>query len=125
MGEVRSRLTERIIGAAMEVHRELGPGLLEPAYEACLEYELRLRGLEVERQGVREIVYKGIHLPQQSRTDLVVGREVVVELKATDQVRPVHEAQVLSYMKLAGYAVGLLINFHVPLLKDGVRRFVL
>ncbi len=118
-------LTRQIIGAAIEVHRHLGPGLLESAYETCLAYELRQLGLEVERQKPLPLVYKDIRLDQGYRLDMLVEGQVVVEIKVVDQLMPVHEAQLLSYMKLAGCRVGLLINFNVTLLKDGVKRRIL
>lgn len=118
-------LTEKIIGAAIEVHRHLGPGLLESAYETCLEYELQLLGLTVERQKPLPVVYKGIRLEQGYRIDLLVQQQVIVELKGVDALTPVHEAQVLSYLKFSGCKVGLLLNFNVKVLKDGLRRFVM
>jgi GxxExxY protein len=119
------RLTEAIIGAAIEVHRALGPGLLESAYEECLAHELGLRGLPFERQVALPVTYKGVRLDAGYRLDLVVARSVVVELKAVQAIEPIHEAQLLSYLRLGGWKVGLLINFHVPVLKDGIRRRVL
>ena len=119
-----NRLTKRIIGAAIEVHRHLGPGLLESAYETCLAYELEQLGLTVERQKALPLVYKEIHLDQGYRLDLLVEKQVIVELKVVEQITPIHEAQVLSYLKLSGCKVGLLLNFNVKLLKDGIRRFI-
>lgn len=124
MNQARKDLTETIIGAAIEVHRELGPGLLESAYEACLVYELGERGAKVERQLILPVVYQGIRIDCGYRIDLWVDGQVIVELKAVEHVKPIHEAQLLSYLKLSGCAVGLLINFNVKLLKDGIRRFV-
>jgi GxxExxY protein len=118
-----NQLTEKIIGAAIEVHRHLGPGLLESAYEACLTYELGRMGLSVEQQKALPLVYKEVHLDQGYRLDLLVEGKVVVELKTVEDFTPVHEAQMLSYLKLGGCPVGLLINFNVKLLKDGIRRF--
>jgi GxxExxY protein len=118
-------LTKKIIGAAIEVHRHLGPGLLESAYETCLAYELDQLGLVVERQKALPLVYKEICLDQGYRIDLLVANQVVVELKVADQLTPVHEAQVLSYLRFSGCQVGLLINFNVKLLKDGIRRFIM
>jgi len=118
-------LTKRIIGAAIEVHRNLGPGLLESAYEACLAYELQERGLAFERQRALPLVYKEIRVDTGYRVDLLVERQVVVELKVVDQITPVHEAQVLSYLRFSGCKIGLLLNFNVKLLKDGIRRFIL
>jgi GxxExxY protein len=120
-----NRLTEQIIGAAIEVHRHLGPGLLESAYETCLAYELEQLGLAVERQKALPLVYKEIRLDQGYRLDLLVEQKVVVEPKVVDKITPVHEAQVLSYLRLSGCKVGLLLNFDVKLLKDGIRRFMM
>ena len=117
-------LTEQIIGAAIQVHRELGPGLLESAYETCLCHELSLGGLAVERQKVIPISYKGIMLDAGYRLDLVVEGQVIVEIKAVSEVLPIHEAQLLSYLKQVGGGRGLLINFNVKLLKNGLRRLV-
>ena len=119
-----NNLTQQIIGAAIEVHRHLGPGLLESAYESCLAYELGQSGLLVERQKALPIVYKEIKVDQGYRLDLLVEGQVVVELKAVDRFTHVHEAQILSYLRFSGCKVGLLINFNVKLLKNGIRRFV-
>ena len=118
-----NRITATIISAAIEVHKALGPGLLESAYETCLAYELAERGLNVRRQVEQPVTYRGIHLDCGYRIDLLVDG-VVVELKAVNSLNPVHKAQVLSYLKLSGCQVGLLINFNVKLLKDGVQRIV-
>jgi GxxExxY protein len=118
------RITGEIIGAAIEVHRELGPGLLESAYEQCLCHELSLRAVPFQRQVDLPVVYKGIQLDCGYRMDLIVGDRVVVELKTVDKLQPVHEAQLLTYLKLYHRQVGLLINFNVPVLKDGVKRLV-
>ena len=118
-------LTQKIIGAAIEVHRHLGPGLLESAYETCLAYELGQLGLRVERQKALPLVYKDIHLDQGYRLDLLVEQKVIVELKVVEQITPVHEAQLLSYLKFSGCEIGLLINFNVKLLKNGIRRFIM
>ena len=119
------RLTSQIIGAAIEVHRQLGPGLLESSYETCLAYELETRGLSIERQKPVPIVYKEIHLEHGYRIDILVNQLVIVELKAVEAITAVHEAQMLSYLKFSGCKVGLLINFNVALLKDGgIRRFI-
>jgi GxxExxY protein len=117
-------ITEQIIGAAMDVHRALGPGLLESAYEACLMFELVSRGLKVEQQRALPVVYRDVKLDCGYRLDLVVENSIVIELKAIDQLLPVHRAQLLSYLKLSGLKVGLLINFHTKMLKDGVIRLV-
>ena len=118
------KITEAIIGAAIEVHRALGPGLLESAYDACLAFELAARSLKVERQKSLPVVYKDVRLDCGYRLDLLVEESVIVEIKALEQLLPVHEAQLLSYLRLAGAKVGLLINFHVKALKDGIRRVV-
>jgi GxxExxY protein len=115
-------LTQNIIGAAIEVHRGLGPGLLESAYEACLIYELRLRRLKVEVQKPLPIFYKDVMLDCGYRLDLVVEDQVIVEIKSVHAIAAIHEAQLLSYLRLSDYKVGLLINFNVKMLKDGIRR---
>ena len=117
-------ITEKIIGCAIEVHRALGPGLLESTYEECTCYEIRCSGLKFERQVSLPVVYKGVKLDCGYRMDLVVEKVVVVEFKTVEVLLPVHEAQLLSYLKLTGLSVGLLINFHVPVLKDGLKRIV-
>lgn len=117
-------LSEKIIGAAIRVHRELGPGLLESAYEACLAYELRDSGLLVESQKPLPVVYRGVQLDCGYRLDLVVENQIILELKAVEKLLPIHEAQLLSYLKLSGLNRGLLINFHSQLLKDGIKRLV-
>jgi GxxExxY protein len=119
-----NEITGEIIGAAIEVHRHLGPGLLESAYEECLCYELRLRGIQFERQVCLPIHYKGLRLESAHRMDLIVRDSVVVEIKATDGTAPVHASQLLTYLKFSGKQVGLLINFNVPVLKDGLKRVV-
>jgi GxxExxY protein len=119
-----NRITEQIIGAAIEVHRALGPGLLESAYEACLAFEIAQRGLKVERQKPLPLVYKQVELDCGYRLDLFVEESVIVEIKAVDQLAPIHQAQLLSYLKLSDCKVGLLINFNVKLLKNGIRRVV-
>ncbi|GAB4415919.1 MAG: hypothetical protein KatS3mg051_0058 [Anaerolineae bacterium] len=118
-------LTQQIIGAAIEVHRALGPGLLESAYETCLCHELTLRQIPFDRQKQLPVIYKGIEVECGYRLDLLVADTVVVEIKAVEQFLPVHQAQVLSYLRLGGWEVGLLINFHVPVLRQGIRRIVL
>ena len=115
-------LTGDIIGAAIEVHRALGPGLLESAYEACLMYELRLRRLNVEHQKPLPIFYKDVILDCGYRLDIVVENQVIVEIKSVSGIAPIHEAQLLSYLKMSDYKRGLLINFNVTMLKDGLRR---
>ncbi len=120
-----NRLTEAIIGAAIEVHRALGPGLLESAYKECLCRELDLQGIPFERQRPLPVEYKGLRLDCGYRLDLLVSNQVVVEIKAVENLLPIHEAQLLTYLKLGGWQVGLLINFNVPVLKQGIRRLVL
>jgi GxxExxY protein len=117
--------TSPIIGAAIEVHRHLGPGLMESAYEECLCHELHLRGLTFERQVDLPVSYKGLQLDCGYKMDVVVDQEVVLELKCVEKILPVHEAQLLTYLKLSGKRVGLLINFNVPLLTQGIFRRVL
>jgi GxxExxY protein len=121
---METHLTHRIIGAAIEVHRQLGPGLLESAYEECLARELSIRGISFERQKPIPLVYKGINLECGYRIDLLVERRIVLELKSIDEIAPIHEAVVLTYLKLSGNTLGLLINFPVPVLKDGIRRYI-
>ena len=118
-------VTEAIIGAAIEVHRHLGPGLLESAYERCLRHELAQRGLSFEYQVKLPVRYKGLELDSGYRMDLVVEGVVVVEVKAIEAVLPVHEAQLMTYLRLSGKRVGLLINFNVPTLKEGILRRVI
>lgn len=118
-------LTGQIIGAVIEVHRELGPGLLESAYQACLERELSLCKLNFEREKSLPVNYKGIRLDCGYRLDFIVENKVVVELKAVEAIQPVHEAQLITYLKLTGCRVGLLINFNVPILKKGIIKRVL
>jgi GxxExxY protein len=119
-----NQLTEQIIGAAIEVHRTLGPGLLESAYDECLCHELACRQIAFERQRSVPVHYKGVRLDCGYRLDLLVDGRVVVETKAVEALQPVHEAQMLTYLKLGGWQVGLLINFHVPVLRHGVKRLV-
>ena len=118
-------LTDAIIGAAVEVHRTLGPGLLESTYEMCLCRELAVRGTSFERQVPISVEYKGVKLDCGYRADIVVGGSILIEIKAIDSLLPIHDAQVLSYLKLGGWKIGLLINFNVELLKHGLRRRVL
>jgi len=123
--EELNRITEIIIGAAIEVHRALGPGLLESTYESCLVFEIADRhGLKVEQQKPLQVIYRGVSLDCGYRLDLFVNDMVIVELKSVDKLLPIHEAQMLSYLKLSGSKVGLLINFNVKLLKDGIKRVV-
>ena len=125
MEKTHNEITQAIIGAAMDVHRELGPGLLESAYEACLAYELIRRRFKVERQKTLPLKCRDVTLDCGYRIDLLVEGQVVVEVKAVEQWNPVHQAQVLSYLKLSGCRVGLIINFNVRMLKTGIKRFVL
>lgn len=117
-------ITHEVIGAAIEVHKRLGPGLLESAYEECLFRELLLRNLRVDRQKGVPVVYKDVKLECGYRIDLVVEGRVVVELKSVEGLAPIHEAIILTYLRLSGHKIGLLINFNVTVLKDGVRRFI-
>ena len=119
-----NEVTDAVISSAIQVHSELGPGLLESAYETCLAYELEERGLQVERQKVLPLVYREVRLDAGYRLDLVVQDSVIVEIKAVDSLTPVHKAQLLSYLKLSRLTVGLLVNFNVKLLKQGIRRVV-
>ncbi|MBI3740239.1 MAG: GxxExxY protein [Chloroflexi bacterium] len=118
-------ITQNIIGAAIEVHKALGPGLLESAYEECLCHELSLRKIPFERQKQLPIEYKGIRLEAGYRIDLLVANSVIVEIKSVEGILPIHEAQLLTYLRLADRKVGLLINFNVSLLKQGIKRLVL
>ena len=120
-----NELTKKIIGAAIEVHRTLGPGLLESAYEECLCRELTVRGVPFARQVALPVEFKGLRLDCGYRLDLLVEKKVVVEIKAVESLLPIHEAQLLTYLKLGGWKVGLLINFNVPILMNGIRRRVL
>ena len=120
-----NELTEAIIGAAMGVHRVLGPGLLESTYEMCLCRELAIRGIPFERQLPIPVEYKGVKLDCGYRADIVVDGTILLEIKAIDSLLPIHDAQLLSYLKLGGWKIGLLINFNVELLKNGLRRRVL
>ncbi len=120
-----NEITGKIIGAAIEVHRHLGPGLMESVYEECLSQELKLNGLSFERQKVLPVEYKGAKLDCGYRLDLVVEQKVVVEIKAVEKLMPVYTAQVLTYLKLSGLKLGLLINFNVPVIRDGIKRLIL
>ena len=120
-----NQLTQAIIGAAIEVHRTLGPGLLERAYEACLCRELQLQQLPFERQKPLPVTYKGLTLSVGYQLDMVVAQAVVVEMKAVSQLHPIHDAQLLTYLEMGSYQVGLLLNFNVPILREGIRRKVL
>jgi len=118
-----NEITNRVIGCAIEVHRNLGPGLLESAYEECLAYELVKKNLNIKRQQPTPVVYKEIKLECGYRIDIIVENEVVIELKVVEALNPVHEAQILTYMKFSNKKLGLLINFNVTVLKNGIRRY--
>jgi len=119
-----NRITEQIIGAAIDVHKSIGPGLLESTYEECLCHELKLRSLSFQRQVALPVAYKGVSLDCGYRLNLLVANTLVVELKAVERVQAIHEAQLLTYLKLGKWPVGLLINFNVPILKAGIKRIV-
>ncbi len=119
-----NELSNIVIGSAIEVHRHLGPGLLESAYQECLLYELKNAGLSVEKEKAMPIVYKNIHLDHGYRIDLLVENKLVIEFKTVDALCDVHTAQVLTYLKLGNYKLGLLINFNVALLKNGIKRLI-
>ena len=121
---IYEELTHEIRGAAIEVHRELGPGLLESAYEECLCRELSLRGVTFRRQVSLPVTYKGIKLDCGYKLDIVVEDKIVLELKSVEQTTPLHEAQLLTYLRLSGKKVGLLMNFNTVLMKDGIKRMV-
>ncbi len=121
----RDPLTDRVIGLAIEVHRALGPGLLESAYVDCLSHELSSSKIEYQRQVALPVSYKAIRIESGFRLDLLVQRSLVLEIKAVERILPVHEAQLLTYLKLGGFKTGLLLNFHVAVLKEGIRRMVL
>ena len=117
-----NELTERVIGACIEIHRALGPGLLESTYEECLCYELSQAGIRFERQKPLPVHYKEVILECGYRLDLVIEQKLIVELKAVDEILPIHEAQLLTYLKRSGLTLGLIINFNVPVLKAGIKR---
>jgi len=117
-------LAEQVIGAAIEVHRELGPGLLESAYERCLVHELNLMGIPAERQKIQPISYKGHEIDEGYRLDIFVDRQIVLELKAVEKLTDLHMAQLITYLKLSDCTLGYLINFNVKMLKDGLKRIV-
>ncbi|RDB03862.1 GxxExxY protein [Runella aurantiaca] len=122
---IENEITQKIIGCAIEVHRELGPGLLESAYEECLFYVLNQNQIYTERQKAMPLLFKGVHLDCGYRLDLFIERKVIVELKAVEAINDVHKAQLMTYMKLAKCKVGLLINFNVVRLKDGIVRWII
>ena len=121
----RDSLTESVIGLAIEVHRALGPGLLESAYQECLCYELKANGIAFGRQVALPVVYKSVKLDCGYRMDLVVDDRLVVELKTVEKILPIHEAQLLTYLRLSGIRTGLLLNFNTAVLKNGIKRMVL
>ncbi|MBN2236313.1 MAG: GxxExxY protein [Bacteroidales bacterium] len=122
--EQYNKLSKQILDASLMVHREMGPGLLESVYESCLLQELSIRNIKVESQVFLPLHYKGVELNKDFRIDILVENEIIIELKAVDIILPVHEAQIISYLKLADKKLGFLINFNVPLIKDGFRRFI-
>jgi GxxExxY protein len=124
MNERLNLLSEQVIGAAIEVHRELGPGVLEHSYEASLQHELGLRGISSFRQVLLPLTYKSSVIPDAYRIDLLVEDTIIVEIKTVEVLKPVHTAQVLTYLRMSKKSLGLLFNFHVPLLRDGLKRIV-
>jgi GxxExxY protein len=118
-------VSNKVLGLAIEVHRHLGPGLLESAYEECLAFELRQQAIDFQRQVALPILYKGMQLDCAYRMDLVVERYLVIEIKAVEQLLPIHQAQLLTYLKLSTLKFGLLLNFNVALLRDGIKRMIL
>ena len=122
---IYEKITEPVIQAAIEVHENLGPGLLESAYEQCLAYELRQKGIKFKLQHALPVEYRGIKLDCGYRIDVLIEDHLIIDLKSVDRIFPIHEAQILTYMKLAKVKVGLLINFNVLRVKEGIKRFVL
>jgi GxxExxY protein len=120
-----NEVARKVVDAAYAVHKALGPGLLEGVYELCLAHEVTKKGLTAERQVNLPIDYAGVRLESGLRIDMLVGQRVIVEIKAVETILPVHKAQLLTYLKLSGYRLGLLINFNVPLIKDGISRMIL
>ncbi|MDE3136929.1 MAG: GxxExxY protein [Acidobacteriota bacterium] len=120
-----NELSNQIIGSAIDVHRTLGPGLLESAYEECLAHEMSQRGIPFDRQKPLPVIYRGLKLECGYRADFLVDGKVIVELKAVDALAPIHDAIVLTYLRMSGCKVGLLLNFNVPILRDGIKRLVL
>ena len=119
-----NQLSSKIIGAAIEVHKVLGPGLLESAYEKCLCHELKLRGLSFDSQKPLPLVFKGEEIDCGYRLDVVVGNAIILELKACEKIEPIHKAQLLTYLKISGLTLGLILNFNVPVMRDGIARIV-
>jgi len=122
--EKLNKITKTIIGMAINIHRALGPGLLESAYEACMVYDLVKAGLKVEQQKLLPIVYRGVKLECSYRLDLMIEKEVIVEIKSAEKLLPIHQAQLMFYLKLSDCKVGLLINFNVKVLKNGIKRVI-
>ena len=120
-----NEISYAIIGCAYKVHRQLGPGLLESTYEVCLEYELKKAGLQVQRQVYLPVIYESIKLDAGYKIDLLIENQIIVELKAIDKIAPVHQAQLMAYLKLSGKQLGLLINFNVPDLQQGIKRIIM
>jgi hypothetical protein len=120
-----NEISYAIIGCAYKVHRQLGPGLLESTYEVCLEYELKKAGLQVQRQVYIPVIYESIKLDAGYKIDLLIENQIIVELKAIDKIAPVHQAQLMAYLKLSGKQLGLLINFNVPDLQQGIKRIIM
>jgi len=121
---IENDLSKKIIGCAIEVHKQLGPGLLESAYQECLFYELKHEGLKIQKEKPMPIVYKEVKLDHGYRIDLLVEEKVVIEIKTVEALNDVHTAQVLTYLKLGNYKLGLLLNFHVSVLKNGIKRVI-
>jgi GxxExxY protein len=119
-----SNLSEQVLGAAIDVHTELGPGLLESTYERCLDHELSLRGIQGIRQKKQPITYKGLELDEGYRLDILVENQIILELKVVDQLNNIHTAQLITYLKLSGCTLGYLLNFNVTKMKDGIKRVV-
>jgi GxxExxY protein len=117
-------LTERVIGLAIDVHRTVGPGLLESVYVECLCLELKQSGITFDSQVIVPVIYKGITIPMGFRADIVVANTIILEIKAVAAIVPAHESQILTYLRMSGLRIGLLLNFHAPRLKDGLRRFI-
>ena len=122
--QLQNDLTGRVIGFAIDVHRELGPGLLESVYESCLFYELQNAGIQVARQLTLPVNYKGLQIDQGFRLDLLVEDQLIVEIKACDRVLPIHKAQLITYLKMAKRPLGLLMNFNEKMMKDGIERVI-
>ncbi|MFZ1613567.1 MAG: GxxExxY protein [Holophaga sp.] len=125
LGEVEERVAATIVDSAIQVHKALGPGLLESVYERCLEFELQQRGLLVEHQRTFPITYRSLHLESGLRLDLLIENLAVVELKTVERILPIHEAQLITYLRISGKRLGFLLNFNVPLMKDGISRKIL